>query len=327
MDANSFIKSLGTADLAIHGPAPDLQMPYQVDEPVIFSNLTPSGILVEYSPAPRRFYRVNGTEVPSVTSVLDCLEKGGLPWWGMKVGVQGVVELFEKGLLQTFVDWKDGDKEKVCLVGDAEAEGGLRHGWQATTESIVDLLKQEKLTVNHVRDKAGERGTNVHDALEQWAKSGGEFFPTPAEFPEAERGYVEGLLAWIDDLQPKPVLWEVMVGSELGYAGRYDLVVEPDAPCEYVSKTYPKKDDKVEELQPGRYMVDLKTSKGVYPTSNFRQLAAYEWASRECGYPNTDSQYILRVTSDGKYEFVRSTAVLADFVPVLNVWQSNQGLK
>ncbi len=317
MDANAFLSSLVAAE-------PPVVKADEVEPPSPHSvNRTPSGDLIKYFLAPKRMYTFNDVEVPSVTTVLDCLEKGGLPWWGMKVGVQGVVELFEKGLLGTFIDWKDGGREKVQVVDDAEALV-----WPATTDGIVDLLKQEKLTVNHVRDKAGERGINVHDALEQWAKSGGEFFPTPAEFPEAERGYVEGLLAWIDDLQPKPVLWEVMVGSELGYAGRYDLVVAVDDPDAHaVTKTYPKKEDKTAGIGTGRFLVDLKTSKGVYPTSNFRQLAAYDYASRECGYLHTDAQYILRVTSDGKYEFVRSTASIQDFLVVLDVWQSNQGLK
>jgi hypothetical protein len=48
--------------------------------------------------------------------------------------------------------------------------------------------------------------------------------------------------------------------------------------------------------------LDLKTSKGVYPESHFRQLAAYERAGVECGEDPTDSQGIVRLASDGSYE-------------------------
>jgi hypothetical protein len=42
-------------------------------------------------------------EVPSVTTVLGILDKPGLPWWGMKIGVEGVLELVRRGrLFQTF---------------------------------------------------------------------------------------------------------------------------------------------------------------------------------------------------------------------------------
>jgi len=76
-------------------------------EPVVLTNLTPSGIEVAYSPSPRRHYKVYDAgkpevgwqEVPSVTSVLGCLEKGGLSWWGQGVGVDGVVELVRRKLL------------------------------------------------------------------------------------------------------------------------------------------------------------------------------------------------------------------------------------
>ena len=87
----------------------------------------------------------------------------------------------------------------------------------------------EKLTVNHRLAQAGDRGTNVHNALERWAESGGEFFPTPAEFPDEERPYVEALLAWVDALDgaAKVAQSEVMVGSvEYGFAGRFDFLME-----------------------------------------------------------------------------------------------------
>ncbi len=204
-----------------------------------------------------------------------------------------------------------------------------RDGTPATKESVVALLTEHKISCNHQRDKAADRGTNVHDALEQWARSNGEFFPTPQNFPEEERPYVEGLLQFLDDAAgTKPVLCEVMVGSiEHGFAGRYDLVVEITEPVSLVSKTYPKREAKREEIEPGRYLVDLKTSSGIYPTSHFRQLAAYELASVEGGYPKTDGQFVLHVTKDGKYEFVRSNATADDFLAVLRTWQSNERLK
>jgi hypothetical protein len=281
----------------------------------------PNGTLIEYRVKPRG-YKVNDVEVPSVTTVLDSLNKPGLKWWGMKVGVEGVLELFNRFKLGTTIDWNDNRQYIVLLEPKVLQD-------LANAENIVKLLTQEKLTVNHVLDKAGVRGINVHDALEQWAKSGGEFFPTPQNYPEEERGYVEGLLKWVENESAfLPERFEVMVGStEHGFAGRYDLVITINEPATFIQKKYKRKADIEIEVAPGRYLVDLKTSKGVYPESHFRQLAAYELASVECGYPKTDGQFVLHVTADGNYEFVPSTAKAEDFLAVLEVYKSNGRLK
>lgn len=143
----------------------------------------------------KRRYLLDGMEVPSVTTILQVLQKGSLPWWGMTVGVEGMRTLI---------------MDQV-LLGD---EG---------TEEIVRLLTEHKLTVNHVRDKAATRGTGVHKALEMWMRE--KRIPRPSEFPEEERGYVVGLAKALLALNPVPQKMEVMVASEThGYAGTFDLL-------------------------------------------------------------------------------------------------------
>lgn len=63
------------------------------------TELTPSGLEVYFQSKPKRMYRVNGVEVPSVTTVLGVLDKPALPFWGNKVGVDGVLELIRRGKL------------------------------------------------------------------------------------------------------------------------------------------------------------------------------------------------------------------------------------
>lgn len=95
-----------------------------VTEPVYFEAVTPSGIAVRYSPSPKRKYEVVMTceescqacdtpeectalqwrEVPSVTTVLGVLDKPGLPFWGNKIGVEGVAELVRRGELVVISD-------------------------------------------------------------------------------------------------------------------------------------------------------------------------------------------------------------------------------
>ena len=284
----------------------------------VFRTESPSGIIIEYEPQPRRLYRVNGVEVPSVTTVLDVLDKKGLPWWGMTTGIEGTLALINTGQIIL----ARGETQTIAAV---YAEDG-RTAIAAGVQQIVDLLTANKLTVNHVRDKAGVRGVGVHDALELWAKDG--TVPDPSMFPAEEQGYVRGLLAFLCDVETaKATACEVMVGSvEHGFAGRYDVRIKTSEPHQVVVHRTPKKGPQYALLAPGEYLGDLKSSKGVY-SSHHRQLEAYEQASIECGYGATDGRGILHVSADGTYEFVRSTASFHDFRVVLDVWKSDESMK
>ena len=276
---------------------------------------TPSGMEIVYEWAPKRLYRIDGREVPSVTTVLNVLDKPGLPYWGMKVGIEGTLAMHNMGLLSSV---PLGD-QKVLATGEDNAYK------VAGVDEVLELLTKHKLTVNHVRDKAGDRGKAVHDALEVWAKDG--VLPEVGMYPPAEQGYILGLLAFLSDVHPEPESQEVMVGSsEYGFAGRYDVRLRIPQDCQVVFHRTPVKGPQYATLKKGMILTDLKTSKGVYP-SHHRQLEAYEQASIESGYEATAARGILHVGAEGTYEFVRSTACFDDFLAVLGVWKSDQRMK
>lgn len=256
--------------------------------------VTPSGLVIRYEDA-KHLYFLDDVRVPSVTSILGVLDKPALPWWGMKVGVQGVLALQEKGAFP--------------LVPDAD--------------SVVSLLTEHKLTVNHVRDKAGQRGVTVHDALEKWALDG--TVPNPDRWPDEQSGYVHGLVSFLEAAAPEPQQTEVMVGSRTHkYAGRYDLrcTIGERRLC-----TMLKKDAIVDSDFPGgRVLLDLKTTGNVYP-EQFLQLEAYEVAGVECGYDPTDFRAVLHVTQDGLYQFRVSPASGEDFLAVKACYDATTALK
>lgn len=238
--------------------------------------------VIEFFPGPptseRRYYTVDGVEVPSVTQILDCLHKPALVWWGMTTGVEGVCALIAKGAVNFQT---------------------------ATPEEITAALTQHKLTVNHIRDKAGTRGAGVHQALEDFMRT--RKVPTLADYPEAEQGYVRALAAFLFEHQPEPLAIEHMVGSIThGYAGRYDLR------CRIGDRVG---------------LLDAKTSKRVYPESHFPQLEAYEAAAIECGAEPTDFRAVLRLGSDGKYELAESTATFDDFLGIKSAYDALARIK
>lgn len=257
---------------------PEVASPQAPQEEQKVTAKTPSGVEIEYVWSPRRLYRLNRgdvwEEVPSVTTVLGVLDKSGpLTWWGMKVGIDGCIALHEEG-------------HTLPLLG---------------TEEIVRRLTERKLTVNHVKDKAADRGVSVHTVLEEWVASDTVTYDNLAD---NEQPYAVGLeqffLAIEGAIDGKEA--ELMVGSlQHQYAGRFDLVLTLAKPVSVVTRVFPKKPPRIEEIPAGRYLLDLKTSKRVYDT-HYLQLEAYEAAAVECGYAPTDYRGVVHVTADGRYE-------------------------
>jgi hypothetical protein len=279
--------------------------------------LTPSGIEVYYQSGPKRLYRIRNTqecgctatpflwqEVPSVSTVLGVLDKPALVWWGQRIGVSGAINVLHE-------------------APEAWSKRAIELDHDSFVAAIVDELKERKLTVNHQRDKAADRGTNVHSALESWAETG--ITPDPRFFPENERGYVQGLVNFINDAHPHPLQSEVMVASLDGFAGRFDLLANLDFAGKVVTKTYPKKEDIRSDIS-GAWLLDLKTSKDVYPSYHL-QLAAYMRGLGECGYGLPEHAGVVRVTDDGRYELVECRAIYEDFKRVLDAYNSIERIK
>jgi hypothetical protein len=281
----------GGADSPSGSPLPE--EPFGVS-----SSLTPSGLEVYYQAGPKRLYRVRHTkhamdeydwvEVPSVTTVNGVIDKSGaLTWWGQGIGALGTLRLQALGV-------------DLGTVLSLLAAGALDDARKA----VCDLLTANKISTNHVRDDASDRGVNVHAAFEQWANDQ-RITPQPIVFEEHEQGYVQGLRDFLTAItvgEPTEIEAEVMVASlKRRFAGRYDLRLRLNKPAQIVTRTYPVRKDKVEEIPAGTYLLDLKTSKDVYDT-HYLQLEAYEGASVECGYEPTDYRGVIHVTAGGKYE-------------------------
>lgn len=257
---------------------------------------TPSGMTIFYCPEPRH-YKVNGVEVPSVTTVLQILHKPSLIWWGMKVGVEGLSTLYRGSI----------DQQIALAMEDMDVD------------SLIGALTREKLTVNHVRDKAGTRGTSVHMAFERWAEGLG--VPDPESYPEEERGYVRGLVAFLEAVQPEPIHSELMVGSaKKGFAGRFDLLAYTDTDGKEIRPT-PRKKRVVPE---GTGIWDLKTGKGIYPDSHYLQLAAYRFACEESGYGRVDYEAVVNVREDGSWDVGISDRQPWQFLAVKTAWEALQ---
>lgn len=226
-------------------------------------------------------YSLDGVEIPGVTTILGVLDKPGLPWWGMSIGVAGVLHVI--------------DQEGIEIL-DLEPD------------QIVKLLTRHKVTVNHVRDKAGDRGTAAHDQLERYGVHGTPLKPAAA--PVEARGYIRSGAAFLAEMGPELLANEVAVWSPAHrFAGTFDAIARIDG-----------------EL----WLLDYKTSKRVYDTHHL-QLAAYEGARRELGLEPIARQAVVHITPDGTFDpdvhFVEVVGTYEQFLAVKGADDAMRELK
>jgi hypothetical protein len=262
-------------------------------------------------------------QVPSVTEVLEALTPFHAgPWWGMRVGMASVVEMMRH------VGWGEIANANTAaeIIKPKEIERPKQYFTKADHQhkkprALVEAwCVDNQRSVNHLRDRGGTRGESVHVALQKLAL---DTYPDINQFPEEDRGYVQGLMRWWFDQEPQMLLSEVIVGStDDRYAGRFDLV------CRYPA---------------GRIvMTDLKTSASVHK-SHLRQLALYArafdemdmWPAvhnvlRDLGIekPITervfDALEVLHVTAEGEYSLVPSMYRPEHVLPLVRAWHAEQ---
>lgn len=264
---------------------------------LIHETITPSGYSIlfedgaedpETGKRKRRSYTVNGQKLASVTTVLGCLDKGGLTWAAAKVSVQGAITLARNGELP------------------------------ANLDGAISRLRSRGLWFQEVWNAKADRGTLAHSDLVA-LMTGGELRELDAMEPE-ERRMAQGIARWYADMRPVAIEQETMVASlEHGFAGRPDLyctipTLHPTARWLCDLKT-------TEELPRDRY----ENVKPPYDEM-LLQLSGYEIARRESGYEPSDFQAILRVDGTGEIDFWPTVVGSELFLGVLGAWRSLKGL-
>lgn len=156
--------------------------------------------------------------------------------------IPGVTTLIKGGLpAPALTYWAARTVAEYVADHDAEVEQ-LRGMGRA---SMVAALKETPWTA---RDTAAVRGTEVH-ALGERLVHGDE-----VEVPDHLAGHVDAYVRWLDLWQPTPVLTERSVANrQHWYAGRFDLIAD---------------------IAGVRWLLDLKTARGVYG-DNALQTDAY----------------------------------------------------
>jgi hypothetical protein len=222
--------------------------------------------------------RADGTTafLPSVTEILNVIGKGdALVNWAANQERDAVVEA-AAGLYED-IKALPRPIERMTFVASLQGRIGKVKAWRREL------------------DKAAEIGTNAHKLIEWHTRK--MLGISSGKEPEVGEKSIWSYMAWDDwrkSVDFQPLLMEQTVWSEkYEYAGTLDLVA----------------------LVGGkRTLVDYKTSKALYPETNFLQVAAYWKALEEMGHEPPEESLILRLPkkeSDPEFE-VRKVDVPVD---------------
>ena len=146
----------------------------------------------------------------------------------------------------------------------------------SVTKIMEPLSSHEYREVDKwVLQKAANRGTAVHNAIENWIKFGIE------DLDPDYRGYFDGFKNWWNTYKPEPIGSEVKTYHRiLGYAGTVDLVA----------------------VIGGRIvLVDFKTTSKLIDKNCKVQLEAYAQALASHGI-EVEEKRILHLTKDGGWK-------------------------
>lgn len=235
--------------------------------------------------------KVTTTPLTGVTTVTGCLDKPALlPW----------VE------------------EQTCEAIQALAAQQIVI--PVSAPDLLAALSEAQLGWRYTRDRRATSGTSVHAALERLATTGS--LPPMADFPVEDHGYVQGLAAFWLDARPGVEATEVVVASQAhGLAGRFDLLASVTG-----ARLVVDSDTGAREAFTGRFRWDAKTSRAIYATENFAQLAGYDLLADQCGHDPVDGSLVLRLDQSGAYEVALSTATHEDFLAILGAYETGKRL-
>lgn len=192
-----------------------------------------------------------------------------------------------------------------CSAAWEIARATERAEWDEDYEWFLAAAKKLE-NPNSVLTKAGDRGTLVHQAIEDWGQSGKA--PDPQDFEPEDRKRIAGVAKWLLENDPEFHAQEVRTANlEFRYVGTFDAIVTFGA-GEHKGK---------------RALLDWKTSKRVYPDQHFPQLAAYVAAEAEAGYPDGEPEFsaVVHIPESGRVKLHESVDTFEDFEVLLDQYR------
>lgn len=224
----------------------------------------------------QHIHTYDGKPLCGVTTVLGIIAKPALIQWSANEAV--------KYIEQNLPKFEEVIKNPACLQ---------------------TLFQEAKYAHKMKKDKAGDWGTILHKAIENWIKDGKE----PA-LENEQKIVFDKFKKWSEDKKVKFLESEKHVWSkELWIGGIADMVIEIDGK---------------------KYIADIKTSSGIYD-EHFFQMGAYNLCLEEMElHKDIEGYIVINLKKDGTIDF--KMAVNMDinkraFLSALELYKIKQSLQ
>lgn len=227
-----------------------------------------------------RYYKKDGKELPSVTTITGQLDKPALVGWAANSACNYVMQEIEK---LSYPDSPVSPSLQIVRIDDLRAVvDSARSNYRSVSKDAMDI------------------GSRAHDAVDQYLKTGREPFKPEERVLSAFLSFLE----WKDSVQFVSLETEKTVYGP-NYAGTCDMI------CMLNGK---------------KYLIDLKTSSGIYPEMRY-QVAAYRQTD-----PTIEGCGILRLDKkEGFPEWKDTSATYDEDRAVFNIladlWWASHPLK
>jgi len=203
------------------------------------------------------------------------LTKAGTPKKQRLTGVTTITGVIDKS--RFLIPW--AVKLTTQYIRDAISKGET-----FSKEEIENILVDASMQHTIKKEKAGDFGTAIHDWAEQFAlaKASGKDIDIPEDAPEEVLNGINAFLEWYNNHDIEFVEAERMVYSRKnGFVGTLDAVAKINGKL---------------------YLIDYKSSNGIYE-SHYFQVSAYYKAYQEETGTEFDGAMIIRFgKEDGEFE-------------------------
>lgn len=203
-------------------------------------------------------YLYNGVEYPSVTTITGMVNKPALLGWAANCAVDYIQERLDvlggnTSLIDEFIfllHEENFDKERLLSTYNLMKS-------KEDVHAIEGIFEQARKAYVIKRDGAADAGTQCHHAIQMYIE-GHDPYPS-LTCDESKNGF-QAFLSWESKNHVEWLESEVeVVCTTIGYAGRFDAIAIVNG---------------------HRYLIDFKTSKGIWDEM-YWQVCAYRQAYNE----------------------------------------------
>lgn len=160
----------------------------------------------------------------------------------------------------------------------------LKEGEKYTMEELMPIIDEAQEKHNTTKNKAATTGSMIHDWAEKFAKAKAN--KEKIEIPKTEdEQYLNGIMAFLDWYNDNKV--SITEAERVVYSKKHGFVGTLDA---------------VAEIDGKKYLIDYKTSSGVYDEMKFQVSAYYKAYIEETGEALAGAFIVRFGKDDGEFE-------------------------